>query len=839
MKSFWSIIPRYIIKNKKRIVFIALGIMLSMALIVSLSTISEALKESLYQKMVDDSGGIYDMDLYTRGFFNFDELRKDNMIEDMTVVIPVGRYDIPNTENTLEIASYDDNATDILNFQLIEGKYPEKDNEIALEKWMLDLFPEKYNIGDKIKIPYKITYRGRNTEFFYKDDEAEFIITGLFKNTFRNYYAPSEGKAYITPKYAEQLLNKNKITVQEAESRAYITANPMYSAKTVVEKLVESDYSQGDFSLNYAKLDLKDQYKKYDSIMYFIFMVLMIISSIIIYNIFNVSVSERTKEIGMLRAIGCPPWKIKMMILGEGFLMAIVFIPLGILFGNWITRLIIKISTGIDNLGSIFSMDIKILLIAIFIGVITILIGSYFPAKKASTISPVRAISGSNNLNLDGNKIRASLDHKTNISQKISFEGHMAYANLLRNKKRFLTTSLSLIITITMFMVINYIIGSTNPVAVFKDSFGADFKLNSKMGILDEKISSIPGVKIVSKNKQRSTTIEFPREIFTEEGIKHLETEAKMGGFLNQLLEQNRYELGVEAYGYSDKDLEKLNEYIIEGEIDIEKMKKEKILIVAQHLNENNYTNIKVGDILNLQCAKFDISGTFLEIGMPDFEVGAIVSEEAFKDIDKEASVMAIVSEKAMEDYMNVYGYQHFDLVLDKGADYEKTEALIKEKLNDERDLEILSFREELAKVKRNNIQIVFAMYSVVIVVAIVSIINLINIMNMSAIMRKKEFGFMRAMGLSEKQVKKIIRREGAIYGVVSGGIAVVLGSLISIIIASKSKVIFGQEITWSFPVLNVISTLAVTIIITIVAAVLPSRVLFKSSIVESIRDIE
>ncbi len=105
--------------------------------------------------------------------------------------------------------------------------------------------------------------------------------------------------------------------------------------------------------------------------------------------------------------------------------------------------------------------------------------------------------------------------------------------------------------------------------------------------------------------------------------------------------------------------------------------------------------------------------------------------------------------------------------------------------------------------------------------------------------MRKKEFGFMRAMGLSEKQVKKIIRREGAIYGVVSGGIAVVLGSLISIIIASKSKVIFGQEITWSFPVLNVISTLAVTIIITIVAAVLPSKILFNSSIVESIRDIE
>ncbi|MEG2919301.1 MAG: FtsX-like permease family protein, partial [Clostridium sp.] len=118
-------------------------------------------------------------------------------------------------------------------------------------------------------------------------------------------------------------------------------------------------------------------------------------------------------------------------------------------------------------------------------------------------------------------------------------------------------------------------------------------------------------------------------------------------------------------------------------------------------------------------------------------------------------------------------------------------------------------------------------------------IINLINIMNMSAIMRKREFGFMRAMGLSEKQVKKIIRREGVIYGVVSGGVAAVLGTIISIIIASKSKVLFGQEITWTLPIINIAGTFIVTILITILSSVLPSRSLFNSSIIESIRDVD
>ncbi|MEG0308259.1 MAG: FtsX-like permease family protein [Clostridium sp.] len=839
MKSFWAIIPRYIIKNKKRVVFIALGIMLSMALIVSLSTISDALKQSIYQKMVDDSGGVYDIDLYTRGFFNFERLKEDDVVEDITTVIPIGRYEVPDTENVLEISSYENNVTDILNFELIEGRYPEKDNEIAVEKWILDLLPQKYNIGDKITIPYTTTYRGRNTEFYYKKGESQFVITGLFKNTFRDYYAPNEGKAYITPEYASELLRSNGITIQEAEARAYITIKSGYSAETAVEKLVDGDYSEGDFTLNYSKLDLENQYKKYDSIIYFIFVILVIISSIIIYNIFNVSVSERTKEIGMLRAVGCPPWKIKIMILGEGFLMAVVFIPLGILFGNWITRIVIRISTGIDNLGSILSIEPRILIIAISIGLMTILIGSYFPARKASKISPLKAISGSNNLELEGSKIKVSLDDNSFILKWVGFESHMSYVNISRNKKRFITTSLSLIITITMFIVINYIIGCTNPVAVFKDNFGADFKLNSEMGIVEERISSIPGINIILRQKERSSSIEFPKDMFTDEGIKHLENEAKMGGFLNQLIEQNRYELGIRSYGYCDEDLEKLKEYVIEGEINIDMMKKEKVLIISQGLNGHNYTNIKVGDELQIQCAKFNSAGTFLGIGYPEFVVGAIVSEDAFNTLNNKDSVMAIMSEETMMNYMNVYGYQHLNVELKAGADYEETENLIREALSEERDVRIVSYKEELAKVRRNNIQIVFAMYTIVIVVAIVSIINLINIMNMSAIMRKREFGFMRAMGLSEKQVKKIIRREGVIYGVVSGGVAAVLGTIISIIIASKSKVLFGQEITWTLPIINIAGTFIVTILITILSSVLPSRSLFNSSIIESIRDVD
>ena len=81
----------------------------------------------------------------------------------------------------------------------------------------------------------------------------------------------------------------------------YIMIKPSYSVEEAVVKLTESRYPTGGFFANESKLELKNEYKKYDTIMFFVSLILIIISSVIIYNIFNVSVSERTREIGMLK----------------------------------------------------------------------------------------------------------------------------------------------------------------------------------------------------------------------------------------------------------------------------------------------------------------------------------------------------------------------------------------------------------------------------------------------------------------------------------------------------------------------------------------------------------
>ena len=843
MKSFWGIIPRYIKKGKKRITFVALGIIVSMALIVSLGTISEALKESLYQKVKDDSGGIHDIYLGTLGYVDFDRVAKEEVVEDLTITWPIGKYDVPNTENTLQILAFQENATDILNLKLLEGRYPEKDNEIAIEKWILDLFPKKYEIGDKITIPYTIVHRSRATEFYYEQGETEFILTGTYNFTYRNWFYPKEGNAYITPEFGAKILGEKKLTFENVEANGYVMIKPSYSAEEAVIKLTASGYSTGGFFANEAKLQLEDEYKKYDSVMIFVSLILTVISSVIIYNIFNVSVSERTKEFGMLRAIGCPPWKIKTMILVEGMLITIVFIPIGILLGNWITRFIIKLVTGIENLGTVSTLDHKIILISVGIGLLTAFVGTYFPARRASIISPTEAITGGSNTSLQSSSMKGSLDKS--IFKNLSFESNLAFINIIRNKKRFLSTCLSLIITITMFMTVNYVVGSTNPVAKFKDDFKVDFKVNSRSGLSVEKVSSVEGLDITLKLKRKGSTIEFPKEKFTEEGLKTYEELGKSMEYVAQCIAQERYWVEVDIFGYDDDRIETLKKYVIDGEIDIDKMKEEDTVILIQNIDGLNYTNLSVGDEVRIELSKVDANGKFLGITSPKLKVGAVVSADVAKEIPiyrqdtKMLSSVLILPESALEKHTNMTKYQCWEGNVKDGYDYEEVENQLRAVVNSDKGATFLSYREELERVKVNNAQIIFAMYSIVIVVAIVSIINLINIMNMSAIMRKKEFGFLRAMGLSGKQVKKIIMWEGAIYGIVSSVTSMLLALGISAVITKNSEAWLGQNISWHIPIGSMAITIIVTMIITLLSSILPSRILFKSNIVESIRDVE
>jgi len=268
MRSFWGIIPRYIIKNKKRIVFMGIGIVLSVALIVSLSIIQESVIKTSYERMIDDAGGIYDISFFTRDYGKFEELKTDSAVEKISIVTSLGTHKIPKSKVTVDIKAYDVNITEFLNFKLIEGKYPEKGNEIALEQWVLDAFPQKYKIGDTIKLSHTIEYRSLEGKQLPEEIESDFILVGTFNHTANQFSNKNTAKAYITKEFL-----KNTLKNQKLEYEGYILVNPIGSVSdTTIQLAATTNYNKIFFSENYTKISTLQSLKVFSVIFKVLFM---------------------------------------------------------------------------------------------------------------------------------------------------------------------------------------------------------------------------------------------------------------------------------------------------------------------------------------------------------------------------------------------------------------------------------------------------------------------------------------------------------------------------------------------------------------------------------------
>lgn len=834
MKTFWGIVPRYITKNKTRIFFMAIGIILTISLIVSLFIVKEGLIKAYTQKVIDDRGGSYDVSLSTRDYNLMDKLKSDEIVSKISIITPFGTSKIDGTKYSIDISGYEENITEFINYNILEGRFPQKHNEIALESWIFNVLPEEYKVGDKIRLTSYLEYMGtKNRETVTRD--SEFTIVGVFENKFNLNPEQNVGKAYITREFAEENLEKKAVVL-----RGYIEVKPEYSADDGYKMFSATpEYSEGFFMSNYFKDYLLKSIKIVDGMCYVLFIIVGIVASIIIYNIFNLAVSERVRDFGMLRAIGASKGRIITIVILEGVILGIIFIPIGIIVGNLSTRFIMSSVSDIEGL---FVLSKEAIIISFIIGFSFIILGSYGPARKAGAISPMEAITSNNNFNLGDKKMKINIQSNKGLFKKIRFTTNMAIINVGRNKKRFITSIISLSITIIMFMTSYYILNASDPVTSFKNGYDGDFTLTSSavMGISDEELAGImdiDGIKVDSKVMEFPIAMELSKKMMLDDGIKYFKEQSQYNNYIMDLLAHDKFEFLPTAHGYSNQELEELKDTVISGSLDIDEINNKSVVAIVQNMSYCEYTNIQVGDKIKTKKLKYDDKGNFKGQDIKIFTVGAILSEEAIKNPDGGSKNAIVLSYDSAKKYFDESGYKSVKLSLDKNADYEKCEAQINEGLKRIKDVKVTSYRNELENIKKINFQISATMYSFVFIVIIVSIINLINVMRMNVISRRKEIGMMRAIGFGEDEVKDMIRSEGILYGVTATIIGGALGTVLCYIIYINARTGLLNGIAWEFPMVSIIGVLIVTTITTTLASVMNCRQLFKHSIIDSINN--
>jgi len=836
MKSFWGIVPRYITKNKNRVLFMSIGIVLSTTLIISLSIMKKSFLEYRTNETIKNSGGNFDIMIQSKGYRQLDNVKKEEVVDKSSIVIPVGTSKIEDTKYSIDIRGYEENISEFINLNIVDGRMPCSDNEIAIESWILSYLPKEYKIGDKIKLDYSLEYEGSRS-FEILNDSNEFTIVGIIEYT--SGINSEVGKACVTSDFAEKRLEEHKLKEKNIVYEGYIYLNTNYSInKGQLVLASTSEYLDINFISNNFKVSLLLAIKVINLICNVLFIVVGVVVSINIYNTFMVSVAERKKEFGMIRAIGVPPGRIKAMVLAEGLILGVIFIPIGLMVGNVLIKSIMII-LGYEKIRSLLTIPISGVVVSVIIGLFSIILGSYFPAQKASKVSPMEAIHGNEEVNAKKSKL--NIQTMNCFGKQIKFHTKIAVINIKRNKKKFLTSVISLSITIIMLISVFYLISESDPVNSLKNSYGdADFKIlsYSRIGIIDEeldKISKIEGVNILSKVKESYLDMDITKEMLTEDGYSYLQADSKKNAFLGRLMTEGIYRFNPKVNGYSDEQLENLKKWVIDGSINIEEMNKKSTVILVQNLNAYDYTQIKVGDKIKIGRDIYDEYGKAVGYSSQEFEVGAIVAEEGVTIGDGMAKNAIIVSYDIASEELGMTGYQKIDVELDKNINYEEGESQLKGVINGMADATMESFKEKLEETKRNNVQLRFILYSFVFIVAVVGVINLINIMKMNVITRNKEIGMMRAIGLGEDEVKSMIKVEGALYGLTASIVGSTLGCLLTYFIHKKVV----TSTTWKFPIITIIVTFVATITITTLSSVVASRKLFKTSIIDSIRNVE
>lgn len=342
-----------------------------------------------------------------------------------------------------------------------QGKLPANENEIVVTREFLDKNGLSWQIGDTVRVELgrrvvkdstgalqQITGSYAVGDTFESGGPASYTLVGIAeKSNFPSGSAvlfrglsqaeQSGGDVYLTAK----TLDKNTLDVlKNALTKAGIA--PDYTLHVEL------------FRYNYVILENDATMATLLSFSSVIMAIIIIASVMLIYNAFGISVSERSRYLGMLASVGATKAQKRRSVYFEGAVLGAFGIPLGFLAGiggmavtfRVLDPVFAKSGLNYENTSFTLSFPWWIIPVIALLSIITIAISAYIPARRASRTTPIDALRQNTDVRVKARKLRSPIF----IRKIFGYEGELAYKNMKRNgrKSRIITSSLALSIVL-------------------------------------------------------------------------------------------------------------------------------------------------------------------------------------------------------------------------------------------------------------------------------------------------------------------------------------------------------------------------------------------------------
>ena len=453
-------------KNKTRTLVTVAGIILSAAMLTAVIILCTSLQQFCIKVAIEKSGNWFgcftSADSYTVNAVESDE-RVNGFVKSDTLGIGMLEGGKNPEKPYVAVCSADSAFFDAMPVDIYEGRLPENGSEIIIPRHVYTNGRVDYAVGDTISVNLGKRYNDGNllsAQSSYTDTEE--LRTGETRTyTVVGLYERADFEPYWMPAYT--LLTYKDASDVPLYSDIYFKTPVGRDAYRVVDDIAQDDssvFDTGRCNTDYLRFIGQSDEMNLNTVLYglasILLLIIMVASVSLIYNAFSISVSERTKQFGLLSSVGATKKQLIRSVLCEAAVLSALGVPLGILAGIAGIAVTLKATSsqfaamfaGAAGLSFTLSFTLLAVVAAALTSVFTVLVSAYIPARRAVRLSAIDAIRQTNDIAVRGRDVKGG-----KLSYRLfGLPGMIAGKNFRRNRRKYRTTVISLFISVVIFI---------------------------------------------------------------------------------------------------------------------------------------------------------------------------------------------------------------------------------------------------------------------------------------------------------------------------------------------------------------------------------------------------
>lgn len=916
---------QYMKRNRKRTMTAFLGIVF-MVLLMTCVFVGKDTAVSYMERLAASKDGKWHAIVYDATGEDLSELDGMKYVLDTAVSKRMGITAFELSANPekpyLNIRAYSEKCFDWMNIELSEGRFPSATDEIILsESTRADgsdvkigdeisavyfnrsitgtaegretAFPFQgitVEYGETIEVSQDFPYYGENESFReninYTGESQNYKVVGFMKapNYESGGAACYEALTWISPEIAAADGGHFNVSMMLDLDNKIVT--PVWELNKFSE---EKEVAFNDYVLVFSGNSSDSVVNRIVRVMTIFFLaIIIVVSVILIYNLFNMSFEERSRYLGMLCSVGATGRQKRSSVYYEAFYLLLLALPTGFILGLAVVQggmMLLRpfAESAVRIYGNVLSVPVTLnispkgVVCVAVVSICTVFISAYLPARKISKIGPIECIRGNEKIREKPHQMDVRL-----IRQR-GAEGMLAQNSLRVQRKKTRGIIRSSVVFMVIFIVTAFGVQNitriisyrmTNDKGIVYETQGWEYALGTLNGDFSDyekvksRIAADEGVDSLREWSEGIFIGNVPNEIFSQEYWEALHKVFNLY-YHRELTDEEfneHFSAGSRVLNVLAVDEATFSQIMQKADVDEEIIKASEHPAIVVQDGEVSTSNWSVG---GLEPEKYQ----FYQIGkMTDLEKGEVIPMEIYspdkeQNVDFPLTVAGYANNAQLKDLVSFHTEQMWIIVqlstgdamneilisTDEDAyNYHAMQRQLLIKLNG-KDTGIIKQIQNMPSVNSGryffiqadytktledslNAMVRILLYSFVLLASILCLLSLYNSIRGRILGKRQEFAIMKSMGATTGQIRKMLNYECQAFVLRSIVWAVVLATPLVLFIWKFLVDVFGYiKISFPWGIYVVVAAMAAMIIVLLTQSCFAR--MEKGNVAEDIRE--